>query len=159
MPRIGITGHTNLTEATEKIVHESLRDVLRQHSPNGLVGVTCLARGADQLFAQAVLDVGGRIEVVLPAPDYRTKIKPANLARYDALLAAADSVHVLPFDTSRRESYMAASEYLLSHVDELVAIWDRGASGGLGGTADVVSAARERSLPVQVIWPSGAVRA
>jgi len=64
----------------------------------------------------------------------------------------------MPFDTSRRESYMAASEYLLSHVDELVAVWDGGPSDGLGGTADVVSAARQRGLPVQVIWPPGAIR-
>ncbi|MGH3903763.1 MAG: hypothetical protein ACRDTE_06185 [Pseudonocardiaceae bacterium] len=159
MRRIGITGHTNLTEATENVVCEALRDVLRQHPSSDLVGVTCLARGADQLFAQAVLDLGGCVEVVLPASDYRTKIKPNNLARYDTLLDAAESVHVMPFDTSRRESYLAASEYLLSHVDEVLAVWDGGPSGGLGGTADVVSAARERGLPVRVIWPHGAVRA
>lgn len=158
MPRIGITGHSNLTEATENVVHEALRGSLRQHPASDLVGVTCLARGADQLFAQVVLDLGGVLEVVLPASDYRAKIKPANLARYDALLEAAESVHVMLFDTSRRESYMAASEYLLSHVDEVVAVWDGGPSDGLGGTADVVSAARERGLVVQVIWPRDAVR-
>ena len=158
MPCIGITGHMNLTEATEKIVYEALCEALRQRAPSGLVGVTCLARGADQLFARAVLDLGSRLEVVLPAPDYRTKIKADNLTRYDALLAAADTVHVMPFDTSRRESYMAANEYLLSRVDELVAVWDGGPSGGLGGTADVVSAAREQGRPVQVIWPRGAAR-
>jgi hypothetical protein len=158
VPRIGITGHTNLTQATENVVSAALRHVLHQTCRSGLVGVTCLARGADQLFAQAVLDLGGRLEVVLPAPDYWTKIQPANLARYDALLTAAESVHVMPFETSRRESYLAASEYLLSHVDELVAVWDGGPSGGLGGTADVVSAARQRGLPVRVIWPQGAAR-
>jgi len=158
VPRIGITGHANLTETTEKIVYQSLRDVLRHHPPSSLVGVSCLARGADQLFAQAVLDLGGLLDVILPAPDYRTKIKPDNLAHYDALLASAGSVHVMPFDTSRRESYLAASQHLLSGVDEILAVWDGGPSGGLGGTADVVSAARERGLPIQVIWPHGAAR-
>lgn len=105
-----------------------------------------------------MLEVGGSIEVVLPASDYRTKIKPDNVARYDALLAAAESVHVMPFDSSRRESYMAASEYLLSKVDEIVAVWDGSPSGGLGGTADVVSAARQRGLTVHVVWPRGAAR-
>ncbi|MDQ3761748.1 MAG: hypothetical protein M3460_08630 [Actinomycetota bacterium] len=77
----------------------------------------------------------------------------------DALLAAGGSVHVLPFDSSRRESYVAASEYLLSHVDELVAVWDGGPSGGLGGTADVVSAARQQALSVHVVvWPPGSAR-
>lgn len=158
MPCIGITGHMNLTEATEKIVYEALCEALRQRAPSGLVGVTCLARGADQLFAQVVLDVGGVLEVVLPAADYRTKIKPDNITRYDTLLQAAQSVHVMPFETSRRESYMAASEHLLSSVDEIIAVWDGGPSGGLGGTADVVSAARQHGLPVQVVWPYGATR-
>ncbi len=110
------------------------------------------------LFAQVVLDLGGTLEVVLPAPDYRTKIKPDNIAHYDSLLKAAESVHVMPFDTSRRESYMAASEHLLSNVDEIIAVWDGRPSGGLGGTADIVLAARQRGLQVQVVWPRGAAR-
>lgn len=157
MPRIGVTGHSNLTDATEKLVYEALEDLLR-HLSGEVTGVTCLARGADQLFARVVLDVGGSLEVVLPASDYRTKIKSENVERYDALLAAAGSVHVMPFDTSRRKSYMAASEYLLSTVDEVIAVWDGGPSGGLGGTADVVAAARQRGLTVHVVWPSGAAR-
>jgi hypothetical protein len=158
VPRIGVTGHTNLTEATIKLVYAALRDLLAPNASEGLVGVTCLARGADQVFAQVVLDVGGSIEVVLPAPDYRSKIKSTNLATYDALLAAAKLVYVMPFDTSGRESYMAASEYLLTNTDEIMAVWDGEASGGLGGTADVVAAARERGVPVRIVWPTGAER-
>ncbi|MGH3841644.1 MAG: hypothetical protein ACRDS0_09410 [Pseudonocardiaceae bacterium] len=157
MSRIGITGHSNLTDAAEKVVCEALQNLLR-HLRGEVIGVSCLARGADQLFARVVLDVGGSLEVVLPAPDYRTKVKPDNVDRYDALLAAAASVHVMPFDTSCRESYMAASDYLLSTVDEVIAVWDSGPSGGLGGTADVVAAARQRGLTVHVVWPPGAVR-
>ncbi|MGH3939669.1 MAG: hypothetical protein ACRDTG_13770 [Pseudonocardiaceae bacterium] len=158
MLRIGVTGHTNLTAATEEMVYEALRRVLLPYLSYELVGVSCLARGSDQLFAQAVVDLGGALRVVLPAPDYRMKIKPDNIARYDALLDAAELVQVMPFETSRRESYMAASEHVLATVDEIVAVWDGGPSGGLGGTADVVSAARERGLPVQVVWPLGATR-
>lgn len=157
MPRIGITGHSNLTNITEKVVYEALQNLL-QRPPGEIIGVSCLARGADQLFARAVLDVGGSLEVVLPASDYRTKIKPGNLECYDVLLTAAETVHVMPFDTSCRESYMAASEYLLSTVDEVIAVWDGGPSGGLGGTADVVAAARQRGITVHVIWPPGAAR-
>lgn len=158
MSRIGITGHTNLTAATEQAVYEALRNILLPQLSRELVGVSCLARGADQLFAQAVLDLGGALRVVPPAPDYRTKIKLDNITRYDALVDAAQSAHVMPFETSRPESYMAASEHLLATVDEIIAVWDGGSSGGLGSTADVVSAARQRGIPVQVIWPQGATR-
>lgn len=158
MPRIGITGHSNLTDTTEELVYEVLCNLLQQYSSE-LVGVSCLARGADQLFARAILALHGSLEVVLPAADYRTKIKPDNLAQYDALLDGAESVHVLEFETACRESYMAASEYLLAHVDQVVAVWDGGESDGLGGTADIVSAARQSGLPVTVIWPLGSIRA
>lgn len=78
MPRVGVTGHFNLADATEKLVYEALENLLRQLSGE-VTGVTCLARGADQLFARVVLDAGGSLEVVLPASDYRTKIKSENV--------------------------------------------------------------------------------
>lgn len=158
MTRIGITGHSNLTDQTADLVHAALRDALTPYAAE-LVGVTCLARGADQIFARAVLDVGGRVEVVLPAPDYREeKVKPDNRPAFDALLIGAACVRYMPFLTSGREAYMAASEEILKSVDRLIAVWDSGPSGGLGGTADVVEHARRLGTPVEVIWPEGAQR-
>jgi len=121
--------------------------------------VTCLARGADQVFARIVLDIGGSIEVVLPAADYRDrKVKPDNAADFDDLIGKAAAVHTMPFSASNREAYMAASEHVLGGVDAMVAVWDGGPSGGHGGTADVVDAARARGLAVTVVWPEGASR-
>jgi hypothetical protein len=156
--RIGITGHSNLTDSTAELVAEELRKILTDQ-PDHLVGVTCLARGADQVFARVVLDLGGALEVVLPAADYRErKVKPDNAADFDSLIAAA-SVHTMPFTESNRDAYMAASEHVLSIVDKMVAVWDGGPSGGHGGTADVVDAARNRGLDVTVVWPEHAARA
>lgn len=39
---------------------KALEDELSTCAAEGLVGVSCLAKGADQLFAQAVLDRGAR---------------------------------------------------------------------------------------------------
>jgi hypothetical protein len=155
--RIGITGHSNLTEATAQLVAGELREIL-EGQRDDLVGVTCLARGADQVFARIVLELGGSLEVVLPAADYRErKVKPENAAEFDSLIADA-SVHTMPFTESNRDAYMAASEHVLSIVDKMVAVWDGGPSGGHGGTADVVEAARDRGLDVTVIWPERAAR-
>lgn len=49
--RIGITGHSNLTPDTVPLVVEALRAVLAGIE-RPVVGVTCLARGADQVFAR-----------------------------------------------------------------------------------------------------------
>lgn len=159
MPRIGITGHSNLTEESIPLVAEEIRKTLAAHKGPDLVGVTCLARGADQVFAHVVLDLAGRIEVVLPAADYRdSKVNPDNAAEFDALISNAGRVHVMPYSHSNREAYMAASEHVLSTIEAMVAVWDGGPSGGHGGTADVVAAAHERDIPVTVVWPDGAAR-
>jgi len=157
--RIGVTGYSSLSPESTELVFGGLRDALEPHAGDGLHGITCLAAGADQLFARAVLSLGGQYDVILPAPDYRdTVVKPGNLADFDALLAQASDVQFMPFETSGREAYMAAGEALLTRSDRLLAVWDGKPSGGLGGTADVVAHARHVGVPVDVIWPAGARR-
>ena len=159
MIRIGVTGHSNLTPESTELVLSALLDALEPHAGDGLHGITCLAAGADQLFARAVLDLGARYDVILPAPDYRDAVvKPANRADFDALLADASNVRVMPFETSGREAYMAASEALVTSSECLLAVWDGQPSDGRGGTADVVAHARPTGIPVDVIWPAGAQR-
>lgn len=159
MSRIGITGHSNLTPDTTPLVEEGIRKALAVHRGSDLVGVTCLAKGADQVFAHVVLDLSGLIEVVLPATDYRDrKVKQDNAAEFDALISKASRVHVMPYSHSNREAYMAASEHVLSTVAAMIAVWDGEPSGGHGGTADVVAAARGNGIPVTVVWPDGAAR-
>lgn len=156
---IGGTGHSNLSPQSSELVLGALRDVLEPHAADGLHGITCLAAGADQLFARAVLSLGAQYDVILPAPDYRdTVVKPANAADFDALLASASDVQFMPFEISGRKAYMAASNALVTRSDRLLAVWDGEPSDGLGGTADVVSHARRAGVPVDVVWPSGTRR-
>ena len=149
----------NLSRDSVPLVAEAIRDVLKNHGEDEMVGVSCLARGSDQIFARVVLERGGAIEVVLPATDYRErKVKPDNLTEFDNLISRARVVRTLPFDQTDKDAYMAASEELLDSVDSLIAVWDGNPSGSYSGTADVVAAARERGLPVTVVWPAGARR-
>jgi hypothetical protein len=150
----------NLSCDSVPLVTEAIHDVLKDCSEGEMVGVSCLARGADQIFARVVLERGGAVEVVLPAADYRErKVKPDNLKEFDDLMSRAQAVRTLPFDQTDKDAYMAASEELLGSVDSLIAVWDGKPSGSYSGTADVVAAARERGLPVTVVWPAGARRA
>ena len=161
LTRIGVTGHTNLSSESAPIVAKSIRtEILKTLDlATEVVGVSCLARGPDQIFARVILDLGGSLEVVLPATDYRHRlVKPDNAEEFDELIGRACRVHVMPFERSNRDAYMAASEYVLESVDSMIAVWDGGPSGGTGGTADVVTAARKRGIPVTVLWPAGAWR-
>jgi hypothetical protein len=106
-----------------------------------------------------VLEIGGQLEVVLPAQDYRArKVDPDNAAEFDLLLGAATSVHTIAFAQSCRAAYMVASLAVLAQIDRLVAVWDGCPATRPGSTADVVTAAWRRHLPVTVMWPSNAVR-
>lgn len=153
MPRIGVTGHARLSRETVRLVYDALLAALRPYTGPDLVGVTCLCPGADQLFARAIIEVQGRYEVVLPAADYRDQITPASVAAFDDLLTRAERVSWLPFTTSDRTAFKAASDKMLDRSEQLVAIWDGAESARLGDTADVVRTAQRRRIPVIVIWP------
>ncbi|MFI5910771.1 hypothetical protein [Dactylosporangium sp. NPDC051541] len=156
--RIGITGHTNLTDGTAEAIYAALLAELSAAGP-GLIGVTCLADGADQLFARAVDAVGGTYEVILPAPDYRRLVAPDRRDDFDTLLAAAATVVPTGERHAGRRAYVAANHIMLARVDRLLAVWDGHDHGPPGGTADVVTRARAAALPLKVIWPAGARRA
>ena len=157
--RIGITGHMDLTDDTISLVAQALRETLKPYADGNLTGVSCLARGADSIFAQVIIDLGGKLEVVLPSTNYReTKVKPDHAPLFDQLLAQATTVRTMPFDTAGRGAYVAANEAVLDTIDQLVAIWDGQPSTGRGGTAETVADARRRSVPITIIWPIAAAQ-
>lgn len=156
--RIGITGHMNLTSATADLVRAALLRELGRFDPATLTGVSCLAEGADSIFAQAVLDTGGRIEAILPAPDYRdTRVSASHLPVFDALADRAERVRYIA-EASSMQAYAEANAAMLDAIDLLLAVWDGVPSAKTGGTADAVAEARGRGLQVTVIWPEGAQR-
>jgi hypothetical protein len=159
MPRIAITGHMNLTEETAQLIKSSLEEALTPYPPGDIVGLSCIARGADSIFAEAVLSSGGTIEVFLPAIGYReSKVKSDHREQFDRLVRQATAVHVMPYTEPNREAYEAANEALLAGCDRLYAVWDGQPASDQGGTGAVVDAARRRGIPVTVFWPPGARR-
>ncbi|WP_040865511.1 hypothetical protein [Nocardia exalbida] len=158
MVRIGVTGHTNFTPATEPLVSAVIGELLAAYAAPDLVGVSCIARGADSMFAKAVLDAGGQLEVVLPSRNYReAQVRPDQAGLFDELVDRAAAVRVMDFDDAGLEAYEAANETMLASCDRLIAVWD-GAAGQRGGTGSVVALARRRDVPVEIVWPEGAAR-
>lgn len=158
MTLIAISGHRGLPASTAQLVDRAIRLRLAECPTPQVTGLTLLADGADQLFARAVLDAGGAIEVVIPAKGYREGLPSDCHPEYDHLLSRALHVHRLPFEESTSESHMTASRNILDRADELWAVWDGKPARGYGGTADVVEQARIQGIPVHIIWPEGARR-
>src|SRR5450755_4674021 len=121
MPRLAVSGHRNLPDGTVHLVDKAIRAALSEIAAK-VTGLSCLADGADQIFARAVLDLGGDIEAVIPAEKYRDGLPGQAHEEYDRLLAKAVAVHKLPFVESTSEAHMAASELMINEADELYAV-------------------------------------
>jgi hypothetical protein len=159
LPRFGITGHVNLTPATEPLVYHALSEALAPYAGAELTGISCIAQGADAIFAQVVLALGGRLEVLVPAENYRDKKVSAEYgAKFDELIDKAAVVRVLPFADADPDAYDAANQQLVALSDLVLAVWDGVTGSGKGSTASVVEYARAKGVPVEVIWPEGAQR-
>jgi hypothetical protein len=158
--RVGITGHTRLTEHSTRLVYDALVLALRSYPAGTLRGVTCLAEGADQIFARAVIAAEGTFEVVLPSRDYRLRcISPGNAPSFDRLLEDAVTVSYACPGTCGSAAYAAANVELLRRSSYLLAVWDGQRAGEAGGTAEVVALAELSGVPVDRVWPAGAERA
>jgi hypothetical protein len=156
--RIAISGHRGLSAEVEALIEQAIRQRLTPYAASDLVGLSCLADGADQIFAHAIIDCGGTLEVVVPASGYRDALPEATHHTYDALIGRAVAVHRLSHTESTAQSHMEASIYMLARADLLFAVWDGQPARSFGGTADVVSYAQATNTPVVVIWPAGARR-
>jgi len=154
---VGATGHQHFpAEFIPTIVHE-VRSRLSLLEPP-LTGVCSLAAGADQLFAEQVLSLGGNLRVIVPSQGYESTFEEGDLEHYRQLLDRAETVEILQFASPAEAAFLGAGQRVVELSDLLLCIWDGESAKGLGGTADVVAYARDCGKPTIVIWPPGASR-
>jgi hypothetical protein len=155
---LGVTGHQSIPEAAQDFISQALKKEVERASSRGLWGITSLAAGADQLFADLVLKAGGKLHVVVPSARYETTFESQALGRYQRQLAGAAALDRLEFDEPTEEAFFAAGRRVVDLCERLLAVWDGKPSRGLGGTADVVNYAQSCGKPVAIIWPAGVAR-
>jgi hypothetical protein len=157
MTRIGITGHRDLSERTHVLIAATLATELATFRP--LFGISSLAEGADQLFAEQVLKAGGALTAVIPSADYGQSFETsAGKMTYRRLRDQAADVIRLPFPSPSDDAFWAAGQRVVKLADVLLAVWDGSPSAGMGGTADVVAYAGRRGVRTTVLWPPGSRR-
>ncbi len=158
MYTIGITGHQNLPDQAIDFINQEITSVLHRFD-DAFVGTSSLAVGADQVFAEAVLQANGRLHVVIPCHGYEATFSDdKSLRAFFRLLESAEIVEVLPYDRPSEDAFLAAGYRVVELSDILVAVWDGLEAKGKGGTADVVHYARDCQKELFVIWPSGLTR-
>jgi hypothetical protein len=155
--RLGVSGHQVLPAAALCPVVAELREAVTEAGA-GLIGVTSLAAGSDQLFASEVLAAGGHLHAVLPCRDYEETLRAGDRATYQQLLEQTVSIEVLLFEEPSEVAFYAAGRRVVDLCQRLLAVWDGQPARGLGGTADIVTYARQQGRDVRVIWPAGVSR-
>jgi hypothetical protein len=142
--RIGITGHQKLEEPNRWGWVQREIDNILAGTQTPLIGVTSLAIGADQLFAEAVLRHYGTLEVVIPYEGYEQAFTEGHdRGEYFRLLKEAARVEVLQRTGTNEEAYYEAGKRVADSSDFIVAVWNGKPAVGLGGTADIVQYARQ----------------
>jgi len=137
--RIGITGHQRLPDpASWQWVEQGMNELLvAAQAP--LVGISSLAAGADQLFARAVLQHGGALEVVIPFPGYESTFEEdRDRSEFNRMLELSTKAETLEGHAAHEEAYFAAGKRVVDLSELVVAVWDHKPAAGLGGTADAV---------------------
>src|SRR6266446_5670680 len=141
--KIGITGHQRLKDPSSwDRVRLEMESILARF-PKPLIGMTSLAIGADQLFADIVLQQSGTLEAIIPFEGYELKFAAGDeRQKYQHFLNRASRVEILHKTASEEHAYFEAGKRVVDLADALVAVWDGKPAAGLGGTADVVAYAQ-----------------
>jgi hypothetical protein len=141
----GITGHQDL--ADPEWVRGQLRSFVT--SEKIALGLTSLARGADQIFAACLDEAEIPYSVIIPSRRYEEAFQDDEaLGTYQRLRARASSTVTLPFKAPSEEAFFAAGKRIVEECTLLIAVWDGLPAKGVGGTADIVAIALEHGRRV-----------
>jgi hypothetical protein len=151
---VGFSGHRQVADpiATGNAISSALA-ALRQEAPGDWIGVSSVAAGSDQLFAEQVLEAGLPWHAILPLPraEFREDFDSADWANAERLLLRAAHSRVIDETGSREDGYLDCGMETVNDADILIAIWDGQPARGKGGTADVVEYAKAMGKPVLVL--------
>jgi hypothetical protein len=149
---VGFTGHQSFPQTAVAYIREEITRELRE--VQDLEGLTALAAGADQIFAEEVLRAKGKLRAVLPSEGYEsTFTDERDLRTFRSLVARCTHVETLDFKKPSEQAYLQAGRRIVELSDRMLAVWDGAHSRGIGGTADIVAYAKSLGRPLTVIWP------
>jgi len=138
--KVGITGHQDLTIAESNWLKEELEIEIKQMKIEK--AYSCLAIGADQLFARVILSNNIPLIAVTPCSKYEQTFDNKNIELYRNLVTQAINEIQLEYDNPSEKAFYEAGKTVVNNSDVIFVFWNNLPSKGLGGTADIVSFAK-----------------
>lgn len=148
--KIGVTGHQEREGIDWPWVRARIDQYLAGKSI--IFGYSSLAVGTDQIFADAVLDAGGKLIAVIPMENYASHFEDEPFKEYERLLAMAQIIDLRSKKVDEG-AFLDAGKWIARDVDRMVAVWDGARAAGRGGTADIVAYAMSLGRQVHHIDP------
>ena len=145
---VGVTGHQDLgSSATARWVSDVVCRAVKEY--NVTQGITCLAAGADQIYAEILKGENIPYFVVIPSDNYeKTFGNRSSLEKYQMLLDQAHRMIKLKFNEPNEIAFFEAGKRVVNLSRDIFAIWNGNKAKGLGGTADIVQYALEKNKKV-----------
>ena len=138
MISIGITGHQNLDRRHAKGWVKKQLYAEISVIPKIFCAYSSLAVGADQLFAEVVLQNNIDLTAIIPCEDYIQTFRYEQQKKYRAILELCCTVEVLGYQRPSEQAFLRAGQIVADRSDIIFAIWDGKPAKGTGGTADIV---------------------
>jgi hypothetical protein len=148
--KVGVSGHRWRDGANWEWVRAAIRDIVV--STRSVSGYTSLAPGADQLFAEIMLEENKRLVAVVPICNGEIELEEAEKPAFDRFYLQADKI-IRVKGNSPDEAFFRAGKKVADCVDQMIFVWDGEPSRGLGGTADIVSYAAKKHKKGVVLDP------
>ena len=140
---IGITGHQNIGDPNTTLwVRDQLNKYLDLFHPT--LGLSALAIGTDQIFAELCLEKKIPLQAVIPCKYYSKTFSASSLNQYHQLLSQSLPAVQMKHTQPSEEAFWSASCHIVNKSDVLLAVWNAKPAKGFGGTADVVEYARQK---------------
>ena len=112
-------------------------------------GITGMALGVDQDFAQVCADLGIPFTAAVPCTGHDATWPDTSRRYYKHLLACAAEIFVVSPGPYAPWKMQVRNEWMVDHADEVLAVWD----GSSGGTANCVAYVRRVGKNVRRIFP------
>ncbi|MEU1264236.1 hypothetical protein ABZ473_19510 [Streptomyces cellulosae] len=155
---IAVVGHHDLTDGSLWLVESAVRTRLARLAGRARAMVRAAA-GTALASGRAARASGLPLAVVIPTSIGVPALPPPqDRPATGELLTLADQVRLLDYDPTDRDSCVGADERLVAAGSLLLAVWDGSRTDGRDATAHLVTYARARGIPVEVLWPEGAAR-
>ena len=145
----GITGHRELQNL--EWIKETMKEVIGEMGIT--YGVTCLATGADELFAELLRQKNINYTAVIPCIHYDKTFEKEELNKFVLSRNKASKLIELNNDNPSEKAFDEAGNTVVDNSEILIAIWNGQEAKGLGGTADIVEYAKTKNKKIIHINP------